>query len=292
VLVLPFSFRRTLLLLVVLFMAGGTTGCATAFLYDRADRFANRWVGGYVALGAPRQAALESGLAELHAWHRREQLPVYAEWLRATGVRLDASAPFSAGELQEYGAELGRFWRSVADTALPLAIQLGASLDDAEVSELIATLRERHDKEYAAAARRAASWHEQRRARSMERMLRRWTGRLTEDQRAGIAAWSRGLEPSRAAISANRRGWIDELEAALARRDETEQLSQAAHALFVTPSGRWSPEYQGIVERNSSKTAEFLAEFLNGLEERQRATAVERILRLAEQLEELSRPTT
>jgi hypothetical protein len=286
---LPISLRRTLLLLVVLCSAGGTTGCATAFLYDRADRFANRWVGGYVSLGAPRQAALESGLAELHAWHRREQLPAYAEWLRATGARLDAPAPFLADELQDRGAELGQFWRSIADAALPLAIPLGASLDDAEVSELIATLRERHDKEYAAAARRSAAWHEQRRARSMERMLRRWTGRLTDEQRAAIAVWSRGLEPSRAAISANRRGWIDELEAALGRRDETELLAEAAHALFVTPSARWSPEYQALVTRNSSKTAAFFAEFLNGLEERQRATAVERILRLAEQLEDLSR---
>jgi hypothetical protein len=285
----PVCFRRTLVILVVLFATGTTTGCATAFLYDRADRFANRWVGDYLELTEGRQAALDAGLADLHAWHRGEQLPVYADWLRAAGARLEDPARFSAAELQQRGTELGRFWHAIGDAALPLAIDLGASLEDAEVSGLIRTLRERHDKEFAAAARRPEEWHEQRRARSMERALRRWTGRLTEEQRAGIGAWARALEPSRAASFENRRGWIDELQAALDRRDEPARLAEAARSLLVTPSVRWSPEYRALIERNSLRTAAFLAEFFNNLEERQRAAAVERVRRMAAEFDELSR---
>jgi hypothetical protein len=285
----PVRFRRILLLLVVLFAAGGTTGCATAFLYERADRLANRWVGDYVELTEERQAALDAGLADLHAWHRSEQLPAYADWLRTAGARLEDPAQFSAAELQERGAELGRFWHAIGNAALPLALDLGASLEDAEVAGFIRTLRERNDKEYAAAERRPEEWHEQRRARSMERALRRWTGRLTEEQRARIGAWAAELEPSRSASFENRRGWVDELQVALDHRHERARLAEAAGILLITPSARWSPEYRALIERNSLRTAGFLADFLNNLEERQRVAAVERFRRLAMEFDELSR---
>jgi hypothetical protein len=281
--------RRTLVVLLLLVALGGPTGCATSFFYERADRLANRWVAGYVDLEASQQATLDAGLAELHAWHRSEQLPAYADWLRGLADRLGEDRPFAADEIRARGGELAQHWRALAENSLPLMTGLGAELDDDQVTELLAALRKAQASERKALEGRSLSWQQQRQARSMARFMRRFVGRLTNGQQAAIGAWSEGLEPLRAAAFENRAGWLEELAVALERRDDPAALLDAAHLLFVTPSERWSPQYAALVERNAARTMSFMAEFLNGLEGSQRVRAVERLERLAADFEQLSR---
>jgi hypothetical protein len=276
---------RILLLALALVAAAG---CATPFLYERADRFAHRWVDGHVELGPEQRSRLERDLSSLHEWHRREQLPQYAEWLRTLAHRLDQAEPLSGEELRAHGETLGAFWRTLAGEAKPVLVTVGTTLDDTQVEALLVSLREQRETEFEAARRRSQSWQEQRRARSMERFLRRWAGRLLPEQRAAVLTWSASLEPSLEATHRNRLGWIDALEQALERRDDEDHLLAAAGVLFVRPAERWSPDYAALVERNAAKSTAFLAEFLDGLEPRQRARAVARLERLAAEFEALS----
>lgn len=280
--------RRALLILLALSALGGIGGCATTFVYERADRLANRWVDGYVELDPAQRALIEQGLTRLHDWHRREQLPAYAAWLRGAAARLADDTPFSAQELQELGAELGAFWHALAGAGLPVLVELGAGLDDAQVAELLAAVREEQQKQRDEAARRTEAWHAQRRIRSMERFLRRWAGRLSEEQRIAMRGWTEQLEPTRAASFENRAGWVDELEIALVDRADPAALREAAERLFVRPTERWSPDYAALVERNSVHTTRFMADFLDGLDAQQRARAIERLERLAAQFEQLA----
>ena len=283
------AVRRILVVAFVLVTVGVTTGCATSFVYERADRLANRWVGGYVNLYPPQQETVDAGLAELHLWHRREQLPAYAGWLRTVAVRLRDEQPLSEPELRALGTKLGDFWREFAGAALPLMVELGADLGDDQVAGLIEALREEQRTELEAANRRPEDWHQRRRARSTERLMRRWTGPLTSEQRAAKEAWAATLEPTHEAQYQNRLGWIEELESALRQRDEREVLLAAAERLFVTPADRWSPEVEALIERNSARTTAYFTEFLNGLDERQRERAIMRLERLAAEFEQLSR---
>jgi hypothetical protein len=286
---LPKTPCRIPFVILALLALGGTSGCAATFLYDRADRFANRWAGGYVELDESQQAVLDERLEALHLWHRREQLPAYADWLRVVALRLDDHAAVDPDEVRALGKDLAAFWRELGTAALPLLAELGARLEDRQVEDLIETLRDERRDEFEAADRRSASWHEQRRARSMARYLRRFTGSLTAAQRAAVEEWAAALEPTRAASFENRLGWIEELEAALARRASPEDLLVAAEVLFVAPANRWDTEYAELVERNAATTAAFLADFLNGLEDRQRERAITRLGRLADDFEQLSR---
>jgi hypothetical protein len=280
--------RRILLALLTVAALGTTSGCATSLLYERADRFANRWVGEYLELDAAQQAALDAALADLHQWHRREQLPAYAGWLRSIAGRLAAGRPATAQELRAMGTELGGFWRELALAGVPALTGIGADLSDAQVAALLQALHEARETELEDVRGRTEAWQRQRSARSMERFLRRWTGRMTAEQRDAVRDWAARLEPSRAASLENRAGWVEELERALHRRDDTAALQAAAERLFVAPATRWDPEYAALVERNAARTVEFMAGFLAGLDERQRERAVARLERLAAQFEGLA----
>jgi hypothetical protein len=286
---LRIAARRMLRAVLVIVVLGTTTGCATAFLYDRADRLTNRWMGSYVELDASQQDAVDAGLTELHRWHRHEQLPAYADWLRGLAARLGDDRLLSEAEMRELGAELGEFWREFAGAALPLMVGIGADLRDEQVAGLIQALRDEQSVEFEAASRRADDWHQRRRARSTERLLRRWTGPLTSEQRAAKEAWAATLEPTHEAQYHNRMGWIDELERALQQRSDAGALLAEAERLFVMPQNRWSPEVEALIARNSARTTAYFVDFLNGLDRDQRERAITRLERLAAEFDQLSR---
>lgn len=280
--------RRIFRILLAVFALAMLSGCATSFIYERADGLTDRWLNGYLDLDPSQQETLANGLDDLHEWHRSEQLPRYADWLRRVGARLDEGHSLTDEELQAYGEELGEFWRELSRAALPLLTEIGTQLDDEQVASFISDLREEQMAEFEAEAARSDEWQHERRARSMSRFLRRWTGSLTNDQRAAIDAWSKTLEPSREAAHYNRLGWIDELESALARRDDAALLAQSAEILVVSPTSRWSAEYEALVRRNTARTTDFMADFIARLEPQQRQRARDRLQRLAEEFEQLA----
>ena len=282
------ELRSVFRILLACFALGMLSGCATSLLYERADRLTDRWLNGYLELDPAQQETLADGLDQLHQWHRSEQLPRYAEWLRGVGLRLDEQAPLTEEELRAHGEELADFWRVLSAAALPLLLDVAAGLEDEQVSSFISTLREEQVSEFEAEAARPGEWHQQRRARSMSRFLRRWTGSLNDQQRDAIRAWSETLEPSRAAYQQNRLGWIDELESALARRADRISLAASAESLIISPSSRWSPEYQALVQRNTDRTLQFMIDFIGGLEPQQRQRARDRLARMADEFEQLS----
>jgi len=288
----PMQLRHKTRLLCMMLLAClalvGTGGCATSFFYERADRFTERWLDGHLELGEVQQAELAAGLEDLHAWHRREHLPDYAAWLRAVAGRLERVPSPSSEELQGYGEQLAAWWRELAETSLPLLVRIGSQLDDARVAALLASLHEERREELEAAERADPAREEARRARSMERFLRRFTGSLRPAQRDALAAWSATMEASRIPRLENRLGWIQELEEALERRREPGALAAAAYPLVVTPTRRWKPAYAALAERNRGRTMAFMADFLAGLEPRQRERAVDRLRKLADELEALS----
>lgn len=281
-------FRRVVRCLLACAAILLLAGCSTSFFYERADRFAGRWVNGYLELEPAQQAVLEAELEAVHAWHRREHLPRYAAWLRSVAEQMSTPGEVGPEELRTRGEELGEFWRELADRALPPLLELGAGLRDEQVDEFVARLREEHAEELEEGEGRSPEWQAARRARSMERFLKRWVGALSATQRAELRAWSRQMEPSREAWLESRLGWIDAMERALGSRQDGQSLALAAERLIVRPEERWTPAYAALVERNTVRTTEFLAGFLAGLEAGQRTRAVGRLEELAAEFESLA----
>lgn len=278
-------------LLLACLALGGASGCATSFFYERADGFTERWLNGHLELDEAQQVELAAGLEDLHAWHRREHLPRYAGWLRTLAGRLEEGTSPSAVELQGYGEQLAAWWRELAETALPVLLRIGADMDNAQVAALLGSLHEERREELEAASRADPGREQARRARSMGRFLRRFSGALNPAQRDAIEAWSATMENSRVATLENRLGWIEALGAALEQREDRAALAAAAHPLLVNPSRRWDPQYAALAERNRDRTLAFMAGFLAELEPRQRERAVARLHKLADDLEALSGAT-
>ncbi len=65
--------------------------------YNNAPVLVNWWLDGYLDFDETQSRAVRAGLDGLHAWHRREELPAYADLLR--GAQQPASGPVTAAQV-------------------------------------------------------------------------------------------------------------------------------------------------------------------------------------------------
>ena len=263
-------------------------GCTTRLAYNSADFLLSRYVDSYISFEAGQEAAFDRRLETLIAWHRADELPAYAAWLEGVSGAVGSRSGVTAQQVTAWREDLSAFWSSTAERLAPELVAIGASLNDEQVADLLAKLAENQGELVERYGDRTPGERLERRVRSMERFLARWTGRLTRPQKALVGAWARELEPTTELWLASRAGWAAELESALAARGDQARLEAAVGRLFVDPSERWSDAYRARIEHNSAVTARFLAGFINALEPRQRSKARSRISDLAQDLRVLA----
>lgn len=123
---------------VAALLAGVLAACSTVKLaYNNAQELAWWWLTDYVAFNDQQRPVMRQAVAQVHAWHRRHQLPGYVDllgrWQLAVAGELSASQVCAmldeaVGRLEELSSAV-----EALDTG---ALQALASLSAAQLSEL------------------------------------------------------------------------------------------------------------------------------------------------------------
>lgn len=125
---------RLMLALLVLLLAG----CSTVRLaYNHAHEAAWWWLTDYVEFNDTQRPVMRSAMVQVHAWHRRSQLPVYADMLG----RWQAQMPGELGSAQVcalFDDVLARLsdMAGLVDALEPSALQALASLSPAQLADM------------------------------------------------------------------------------------------------------------------------------------------------------------
>ena len=180
------SFVAVLLAVLVL------GGCGVRFAYSQLDWLVPWYLRDYVTFDAGQRQVLDQRLALRLDWHCRVHLPGYVGLLR-DARRLLARERIEAQELAPFLRQGEAWWDELRVELMNDAKVLLAGLSDDQVAELAAAF-ERRDKE-AREEFLGGSTEARRKAQiaRMEKRLRNWFGRLTDEQRALVAGWSQGL---------------------------------------------------------------------------------------------------
>lgn len=219
----PFCSRPRILALGWVALLTLMAGCSTLqFGYGQLPRLAAWQLDGYLDLDGAQRRQLDAALAELHEWHRREELPRAREVL----VRADAlwgepanGRGVTADELDTLARETTAALNRLLVRAEPLARPLLASLRPAQWDHLRAQQRERLDE-----------WLEkegdpEERADRFISNLERWLGGLERPlvqlARAEAARWPvRDREALRPVWQARQQRIVDGLRAVAAGQRE------------------------------------------------------------------------
>jgi hypothetical protein len=276
---------KTILLLLVL--AGTLAGC-TNFFYNRLDTLATWYVQDLVSLDDSQRSDLRTWLNETLQWHRRSELIRYAKFLRelaATSARPGNASTYKSVEDQVEG-----FGARLIEQAAPDAARLMMNLTPEQIDELEANLaekaRERNEKNLAAQAE--GKWHAKR-AKDIEKQLKRWTGAVTKEQKQLIAQLSTQFQSTTTDWLESQERWRHAMFGALRERFTAGQspavVEERILTLLRTPEAQWTRAYQAKATQNREQSLTVLGAIDASLTAAQRAHLQRELIQLAEQLE-------
>lgn len=275
---------RRIIRLALLALAGlAFSGCSMVRLaYDQAPNLVYFWIDGYVDVNGEQTPPLRDAIDRWFAWHRRTQLPDYADLLAR--VQRDVAEPTTPAAVCAWQAEGERRMDAALDEAAPAAAELILSLTPDQLRHIEARMAK-------AQVEMRADFLQvdptERRAKSLERTVDRFEmlyGRLDTAQRQRLAALL--------AISTfDAERWLGErrtrqremlqamtLASAAARSDgnrsEAMQQARAAAHLIVDRTGR-SPraDYRAYQQRLTQDNCALIASMHNAMTPAQRQNA-------------------
>lgn len=236
----------------------------TTFVYNRLDTIVPWYVDDYVELDGSQERQLEEELQPFLNWHRQQELPRYVLLLKQIDSSL--TQPVTAGEVAAIYDGMEIAWLRLEEESLAWLLQLGETLSDEQVQELLAYLQEQqeeYEEEYL--PRTEGEYREETYDRFAD-SFEDYMGRLDPGQRERLQQASADMERSDVVWLQERAAWLQRLGVLMQREPGWQQrVREAVAARGETVSARYREVYQHNLEVIFSS----VADVLNGRSEKQ-----------------------
>ncbi len=261
-------------------------GCGLGIVYPRLDTIVAYYVEGMVTLDDAQSEQLDRLLSDSLVRHRASEPERYAAFLRTLAGSVGQGG--GAGIWQQAAQQTDAFWHEIGAELASVAIDIGRTLTDEQVVELLENLERQEEKEWREFGDLKPAQQVERRQKRVRRTLERFTGSLDARQRALIDDHAARAGSFMAEWRDNRRAWREGLAAALAVRRSGEEFASRMTILVARPDETWTPQYRAAIERRRAETVELLAALDATLTPRQRDRARSRLTALADELARLA----
>ena len=262
-------------------------GCTASFTYNNLDWLIPWYVDGYVDLTRDQRQNLEDRLEPLLEWHRDEELVRYIALLDR--LEADLAGPVSAATVQDWIDEIEAAAARTEANMLDLALDFGATMNDAQIAELAGSLWERqreYEEEYLP---RTDAEYQEDSFDNLSGLIERFTGRLSKPQKKRLSEASAALRRFDRAWLEERALWLTQLEGLLEREPGWQQAVREGY--FARREQR-TPEYREILTHNVAVITAAVADVLNASSEKQRQRAAAEIERIRARLRKLTLAAT
>jgi hypothetical protein len=234
-------------------------------LYNRADTFVRWAIDDYVDLTTEQQKQFDADLDVLLDWHRRDELPLYREFIESSlsalddGVTIDEAIVIS----DSIDEAANRLQVKLVD----LLLNSAEGLNESQIQDFLAEL-DRQQEDYAEERlTRDDRAYADDAANSLNRLAKRLLGRLNDDQNALIEARSRELLRIDRLWHQDRAVWGAQLRAILESRSPGWQTE--IRVLGDSRSEARTPAYVAGIEHNGDIILSLLVDTINGRTDRQ-----------------------
>ncbi|HEY0682664.1 MAG TPA: DUF6279 family lipoprotein [Steroidobacter sp.] len=274
----------------MLLAALGAAGC-TNFFYDRLDTLAAWYIQDLVSLDDDQRSDLRSWLESTLQWHRSSELTRYAKFLR--NLSDSAAQPGNPATYKNVESQIEEFGARLVEQAAPDAARLLMRLTPEQLTEFETNLaeksRERNEENLKALA--DGKWHEKR-ARDIEKQLKRWTGSVTKEQQQLIAEQSKRFDSTTADWLESQGRWRQAMFGALKERFAAGKSPAAVEerilALLRAPDSQWTRAFQTKATQNRQQSLAVLAALDASLTPAQRSHLQRELTQLAQRLEQMT----
>jgi hypothetical protein len=285
-LAIPRTLRFALLALVAALLVSCTF---TRFAYNQADTVAAWMVDEYFDLDAQQKQDFKQRFQRFYAWHRHEQLPEYAQFMKAAHNRLQAG--LAREDVLWFADGIRGRVRTAARQAAPEAAGLLATLTPAQVEHLQRKW-EKDNRKYVKERKLNGTLAERQEVegKRLIKQLEEWLAPLNDEQEQRVMAMVREFPQLEQQRHAERLRRQKEFIEALSHRNEDPQrfAARLTEWLVSWERGR-SAEYQKQLDLHWQKRAEAFVAVDRMLTADQRKVALQRIQTYADDLTQLAR---
>ena len=257
-------FRIVLLLLAVALVL---PGCSFNLGYRYLDVLIAWRVDDYIDWNLAQQSEFEPRVRRLVEWHQSTQLAQYQQFLRDLKATLDK--PLDLSTLEQIHRQIVGFSDAVITQAIPDSVFLLNSLTDQQVKELNVLLQKEHEELRSKYTEHDSDELRKTRLKRAKKLLRRWLGDLSENQKQLVSQWNQGLISTNEGWLVSRNQWNGELLLALQARAEPE-FEQRIQRLFLNPQEFYGDKYTKELRQNTRSGYKLLMALQKTLTAKQR----------------------
>lgn len=252
--------------IVILSLSVLLTACSNRFIYNQLDWLVPWYLSDYVTLENYQKPEFKTALNQLLIWHRQTQLPEYADFLSqvsdqiALGVTADQVQQFLVKGDDFADALFQQFGINFAPLMAKMTLE-----QQTELLENLSEKTEEYREKFIEPGKTKAIDYG---ADKMRDFLEDWVGDLSPAQRQRLQLWAQDAVWMSPDFYQNRLAWQARLAEAF-KMSENSRLANM-NTLFENRRQFWSDELNQKMQINQKVFSQFLAEFLNSLDESQK----------------------
>lgn len=278
----PIHWSKAVVILALCVLIAGCS--ATRLIYNQADWLVVWYLNGYFSLSDEQRDDLREIVDRQLSWHRRSQLPKYAEFCR----ELDQQWPQGASIqlIERRFDQLIEYWDALFEHAMPDIARFLMSLTDEQIDEFLRRVEENNQELLEEYSGETFEQRVKQRQKAIIKMSERFVGRLNADQKGVVRQYTNNLHDNSEEWIKGRRIWQIRFSELIRSRpdDFAEQLAD----LMLDPNQVDNPEYRERVAENKQLIFDMCEVLLVQLTDKQRKTLSKRLNRYARDFELLA----
>ena len=251
-------------LLIILVFLAFTASCSTSFAYNRLDWLIVWYTDDYVDLSREQKGFLKTKLQPVLDWHRQEELANYIDLLDR--IEREIERPIDVETTESWISDARDALDRIELSLLKTLLDLGESLSDKQVNELLDSLNKKQEEYREKYSQRSDEEYASDNFKSLSKNLRRFIGPLNEKQKKQLRLTASSMQRFDLPWLEDREAWLRTLEQLLQRQPGWKEAILEAHS---QREANRSSEYRNVVVHNIGRIAEGIAGILDNLDAKQ-----------------------
>ncbi|HJP38535.1 MAG TPA: DUF6279 family lipoprotein [Gammaproteobacteria bacterium] len=273
--------RRWLVLLLCVFLSGCS---ATRVIYNQFDWALAWYISDYFTLDDEQEDWLDAAIKRNIEWHRRNQLPGYAQLLREfeRGV---SSGEMTPEKLEYHYITFITLWDEFVVQVMPDVSAFFLMLSRVQVDEFYANLEESNQELWDEYAGKTPQERKKSRQDVGVKIFDRVFAGLTPGQEDLVRSYQSSLHDLSLEWMAGRRQWQQDFRALVLERPTEPEFSARLKDLLLNPNGKDSLQYRQRTDENRRIIMTMIIALREELTDKQLKRFAKRARKIARNLE-------
>lgn len=271
----------------VLIISLFASGCTIKLAYNFLDWGIYWQLEDYVKFNRDQRSLVKDEITKLVDWHRSDELPQYADKLELLAEGLDSGLTIDL--LNDTYNALSDSWQRLVIETLPAAADILSKLTEQQINAFFDILIAEEEDDARDIERDTQDQLIAEREEYISEKVTDLVGKLNDEQKLLIAQWAQAIKPTERLSLDHSIQWRTKMQAAMADRQDKQQLEQALILLFANPDQLWSDQYRQLIDTNQSLIIRLLFDINQTLTVKQRQKLIKKLNSFIKDLRDLSR---